>query len=72
MQDISLRAREKKPENRSKSAKEMAGDLERFLAGEKVHANPTTYGSLVSAKIQEHLAAIEGWRRADSLSDAEC
>lgn len=71
LQDICLKALEKKPENRYRSAREMAGDLERFLAGEKVHANPTTYGSVVAAKIQEHLGEIEGWRHDKVLSDAE-
>ncbi|HKW35365.1 MAG TPA: serine/threonine-protein kinase [Candidatus Acidoferrum sp.] len=71
LQDICLKALEKKPENRYRSAQEMADDLERFLAGEKVHANPTTYGSLVSARIQEHLGEIEGWRHDEVLTDAE-
>ena len=71
LQDICLKAMEKRPENRYRSAREMAGDLERFLAGEKVHANPTTYGSVVAAKIQEHLGEIEGWRHDKVLSDAE-
>ena len=71
LQDICLKALEKRPENRYRSAREMAGDLERFLAGEKVHANPTTYGSVVAAKIQEHLGEIEGWRHDKVLSDAE-
>jgi hypothetical protein len=71
LQDICLKALEKRPENRYRSAREMAGDLERFLAGEKVHANPTTYGSLVSGKIEKHLRDIDGWRRDKVLSDAE-
>jgi len=71
LQDICLKALEKKPENRYRSAREMADDLERFLAGEKVHASPTTYGSVVFARIQEHLGEIEGWRHDEMLSDAE-
>lgn len=71
LQDICLKALEKKRENRYRSAREMAGDLERFLAGEKVHANPTTYGSVVAVKIQEHLGEIAGWRHDKVLSDAE-
>jgi Protein kinase domain len=71
LQDICLKALEKRPENRYGSAREMAADLERFLAGEKVHANPTTYGSVVAARIQEHLGEIEGWRHDEILSDAE-
>jgi len=71
LQDICLKALEKKPENRYRSAREMAGDLERFLAGEKVHANPTTYTSLVSGKIEQHLREIDGWRNDKVLSDAE-
>jgi hypothetical protein len=71
LQDVCLKALEKKSENRYRSAQEMAGDLERFLAGEKVHANPTTYGSLVSGKIEQHLRELEGWRRDEVLSDLE-
>jgi serine/threonine protein kinase len=71
LQDICLKALEKKPENRYASAKEMADDLERFLAGEKVHAAPTTYSSLVSGKVEQHLRELEGWREDQIVSDFE-
>jgi predicted Ser/Thr protein kinase len=71
LQDICLKALEKQPENRYRSAKEMAEDLERFLAGEKVHANPTTYATLVSGRIDQHLRELDDWRSDKVMSDAE-
>ncbi len=71
LQDICLKALEKKPENRYASAKEMADDLERFLAGEKVHAAPTAYASLIAGKIEQHIKELEGWRRDEILSEYE-
>jgi Protein kinase domain len=71
LQDICLKALEKKPENRYASAREMADDLERFLAGEKVHATPTAYASLIAGKIQQHIQELEGWRRDEILSEYE-
>ena len=71
LQDICLKALEKKPENRYRSAQEMADDIERFLAGEKVHASPTAYSNLVSGKIEQHLHEIDSWRDDEVLSDAE-
>jgi len=71
LQDICLKALEKKPENRYASAREMADDLERFLAGEKVHAAPTAYASLIAGKIEQHIQELEGWRRDEILSEYE-
>jgi len=71
LQDICLKALEKKPENRYASAREMADDLERFLAGEKVHAAPTAYASLIAGKIEQHIQELESWRRDEILSEYE-
>jgi serine/threonine protein kinase len=71
LQDVCLKALEKKPENRYASAREMADDLERFLAGEKVHAVPTAYSNLMSGKIEQHLRELEGWRSEEIVSEPE-
>jgi len=70
-QDVCLKALEKKPENRYASAREMADDLERFLAGEKVHAVPTAYSNLMSGMIEQHLRELEGWREEEIVSEHE-
>jgi serine/threonine protein kinase len=71
LQDICLKALEKKPEDRYPSAKAMAEDLDRFLAGEKVHAFPTAYSSLMQGKIARHLRELDGWREDRIISDPE-
>lgn len=71
LQDICLKALEKKPEDRYPSAKAMAEDLDRFLAGEKVHAAPTAYSSLMLGKIEQHLREVDGWREDRIISDQE-
>jgi serine/threonine protein kinase len=71
LQDVCLKALEKKPENRYAAARELADDLERFLAGEKVHAVPTAYCNLMSGKIEQHLRELEGWRDEEIVSQQE-
>jgi serine/threonine protein kinase len=71
LQDVCLKALEKRPENRYATAREMADDLERFLAGEKVHAVPTAYSNLMSGKIGQHMRELEGWRAEEIVSENE-
>src|SRR5262249_13797796 len=58
-------------ENRYATAREMAADLERFLAGEKVHAAPTAYLHLMATKVEQHLRELEGWREEEIVSEHE-
>jgi serine/threonine protein kinase len=71
LQNICLKALEKRPQDRYPSAKAMAEDLERFLAGEKVHASPTAYSGLMQGKIEQHIRELDGWREDRIISDPE-
>ncbi|MBS1858812.1 MAG: serine/threonine protein kinase [Acidobacteria bacterium] len=71
LQNICFKALEKDPAARYGSAREMADDLRRFLAGEAVHAEPPVYARLIRGKVAEHLRDLEAWRRDEIVSEAE-
>ncbi|MGB7760640.1 MAG: serine/threonine-protein kinase [Bryobacteraceae bacterium] len=71
LQDICLKALEKDPAQRYGSAREMADDLRRYLAGEAVLAEPAAYARLIAGKVGDHLRDLESWRRDQVLSDSE-
>ncbi len=71
LQNICMKALEKDPSDRYTSAREMADDIERFLAGEPVLAAPTSYTRRMSGKVEQHLRELDGWRQDRILSDPE-
>jgi serine/threonine protein kinase len=71
LQNICLKALEKDPANRYASAREMADDLQRFVAGEAVHAEPAAYSRLIASRVGQHLRELESWRNEQVLSEAE-
>ncbi len=71
LQNICMQALEKNPADRYATAREMADDLERFLAGEPVLAAPTSYARRMAGKVEQHLRELEGWRQDRILSNYE-
>jgi hypothetical protein len=71
LQNICLKALEKNPQDRYNSAREMAQDLERYLAGEEVLALPRSYARLISGRIESHLRELDGWKSDQVITDSE-
>ena len=71
LQNICLKALEKNPAARYSSAREMADDLDRFLAGETVLAEPAAYARLIAGKVGQHLRDLESWRQDQIVSESE-
>jgi hypothetical protein len=71
LQNICLMALEKEPQDRYSSAREMAQDLERYLAGQEVLALPKSYARMISGRIESHLRELDGWKSDQVISDSE-
>jgi len=71
LQNVCMKALEKDPSQRYQSAREMADDLARLLAGEPVLALPSSYARMIAGKVEQHLRELGGWRQDRVLSEQE-
>jgi serine/threonine protein kinase len=61
LQRICLKAMERDPEHRYSSARNLADDLARFVAGREVYARPTSYLSHRRGRLLDHMTEIRLW-----------
>lgn len=71
LQAICLTAMEKDPAHRYSSAGEFLLDLERFLRGEAIAANPTLLVSALDHGIERHITDLQRWRGDRLISTRE-
>jgi serine/threonine protein kinase len=71
LQDICLKALEKNPSDRYRTAREMSEDLARYLAGDSVLAMPSIYTRRLSGKIEQHMRELESWQQEEIISRME-
>src|SRR5262247_3743975 len=71
LQNVCLKALEKDPAQRYQSAREMADDLARLLAGEPVLALPSSYARMIAGKVEQQVRELDGWRQDRILSEQE-
>jgi serine/threonine protein kinase len=72
LQAICLTALEKDPARRYPTARHFLRDLERFLHGEAVWANPTLLASILDHGIEHHVADLQRWQKDRMISTREC
>lgn len=72
LQAICLTALEKSPELRYPSAQAFLMDLERYLKGEAVAANPKLLASVLEHGIERHVSDLQRWEDDRLISTREC
>ncbi len=71
LQNVCLKALEKRSADRYASARDMAQDLERFMAHEPVMAQPTAFQRIMSGRVESHLRELHAWRHDEVISQYE-
>jgi serine/threonine protein kinase len=71
LQAICLTALEKNPAQRYPSARQFLLDLERFLNGEPVAANPALLASILDHGIERHINDLQRWKSDRMISTRE-
>lgn len=71
LQNICLKALERAPQERYRTAQAMVDDLDRYLAGEPVLALPPSSSRRVDERRAGHLAEIASWFETGLISESE-